>query len=115
MDCICEMCLRRKATERHHIIPKVASIPNFDIDRDDNVIYLCSVCHSRLTPTSALTSYKLRRIQHENETLFDAENKVCEYVQEVFSRIDNEMPCKLQASEVIDIMHGVLNDWDIMH
>lgn len=115
MDCICEMCLRRKATERHHIIPKVASIPRFDIDRDDNVIYLCSVCHSRLTPTSALTSYALRKKQDESDNIFYGENKVCEYAQEVFSRIDNEMPCKLQASEVIDIMRDVLNDWDIMH
>ena len=115
MDCICEMCLRRKATERHHIIPKVASIPNFDIDRDDNVIYLCSVCHSRLTPASALTSYKLRRIQHANETLFDAENKVCDFVQEVINRIDDEMPCSMSASEVVGIMHDVLEEWNIMH
>lgn len=100
MDCVCEMCLRRKATERHHIIPRVADVEGFDIDRDDNIIALCSVCHSRLTPTSALSSYGIRKVQAEQKQ----KDAVLDYAQAVWKRIDDEMPCSLSSRDVVEMM-----------
>ena len=105
MERVCELCLTRKATDKHHIIPRIASVPDFDIDRDDNIVYICSVCHRRLTPTSALISYSLRKEQWKQS------NNVHMFVKETLERIGDEMPASLTAGEVVDIMLETMENY----
>ena len=46
----CELCDKRAPEELHHIIP--VSLGGSDDER--NLIYICRVCHSLLTPKSEL-------------------------------------------------------------
>ena len=90
MERVCEMCLKRGATEKHHIIPKVAEVPGFNINRDDNIIYLCSICHSRLTPTSALSSYALRIRQARNDAIKTRNENIYAFAGAVYKELQSE-------------------------
>lgn len=47
----CELCGSVRGLELHHIIPVCAG----GSDSENNLILICSGCHSKLTPTSELT------------------------------------------------------------
>ena len=52
----CELCGSKRGLELHHCIPYSLG----GEDTEDNLILVCSVCHSKLTPRSTLTKIGLR-------------------------------------------------------
>lgn len=53
----CELCGRKFSLELHHIIPKSMG----GTDEEDNLILICGVCHSRLTPKRELVKHGLKK------------------------------------------------------
>lgn len=52
----CELCGSKRGLELHHCIPYSLG----GEDTEDNLILVCSTCHSKLTPHSTLTKIGLR-------------------------------------------------------
>jgi len=50
----CELCGSTINLEVHHIIPVMFQMGTVDLNVEDNMIVLCSRCHSALTPKSLL-------------------------------------------------------------
>lgn len=61
----CELCGSKKVLEAHHIIPVVCG----GSDNDENLIAICSACHSKLTPRSELTKYGIQLAIKRNNIL----------------------------------------------
>ena len=55
----CELCGCRRGLEVHHIIPVAFGGPENDID---NLIVVCTTCHSRLTPKKCLTKRGIEKV-----------------------------------------------------
>lgn len=57
----CTLCGRVAYLETHHIIPRACETPNLNINDPSNLIDICNVCHTKLTPTSLLTKYGMSK------------------------------------------------------
>lgn len=57
----CELCGSKRGLEVHHIVPKVMTIRGVDMDNEDNLLVVCSTCHSKLTPRKFLTQIGVRK------------------------------------------------------
>ena len=58
----CELCGSRRGLEAHHIIPVFAGGDN----SEENLICVCSACHSRLTPRAKLCKLGLDKVKSRN-------------------------------------------------
>lgn len=83
----------------HHIIPLIAGGPADDID---NMIVVCSSCHSKLTPRSVLVKYGIRAARYRNV----AE----EIASEFYRAVDKEIDIGFSVSDVLDIFDRVCSE-----
>ena len=67
----CELCGSERGLEVHHIIPKVCEIDGVDLECGDNLIVLCSGCHSKLTSRSLLTKYGQQKMLNRSRKLVE--------------------------------------------
>lgn len=61
----CELCGSRRGLEAHHIIPTVCG----GYDSEENLLCVCKSCHSKLTPTSILTSIGIHNTKNRNSLI----------------------------------------------
>jgi 5-methylcytosine-specific restriction endonuclease McrA len=100
----CELCGSRLGLEVHHIIPKVCEIGGVDLEQDDNLIVVCAVCHTKLTPRALLTKYgicKLKRTQQQRLLRFyeelDARKGDFDAI-EVMNLVDEIWGCNVEGA-----------------
>ena len=94
----CELCGNRRGLEVHHIIPRVAGGP----DEIDNMIVVCSSCHAKLTPRSALAKYGIRAVRYRNV--------VEEIATEFYRAVDKEIDIGFSVRDVLDIFDRVCDE-----
>lgn len=97
----CELCGSRRGLEVHHIVPHVIAIHGVDFDCEDNLLVVCSNCHSRLTPRKFLTSIGVRKASN-----YDKLNVA--FYRQVGEQIEKG---NVSAVDVMDAFDTVMNEF----
>lgn len=101
VGCKCELCGSTRNIEVHHVIPRCCQIDGVDIDDNDNLLVVCSSCHSKLTPKRMLVKYGLERVKKQGKLL----HKFYEIVQEQIGENGG-----ISSVEIMDIVDSVFGD-----
>lgn len=99
--CKCELCGSTRNIEVHHIIPRCCEIDGININDKDNLLVVCSACHSKLTPKAMLVKYGLEKAKRRGKLL----HKFYEMVDEHIEENDG-----ISSVEIMDIVDSVFGD-----
>lgn len=99
--CKCELCGSTRNIEVHHIIPRCCEIDGININDKDNLLVVCSACHSKLTPKAMLVKYGLEKAKRQGKLLHKFYEMVDEYIE------DND---GISSVEIMDIVESVFGD-----
>lgn len=99
--CKCELCGSTRNIEVHHIIPRCCEIDGININDKDNLLVVCSACHSKLTPKAMLVKYGLEKAKRQGKLL----HKFYEMVDEHIEENDG-----ISSVEIMDIVDSVFGD-----
>lgn len=99
--CKCELCGSTRNIEVHHIIPRCCEIDGVNINDKDNLLVVCSACHSKLTPKAMLVKYGLEKAKRQGKLLHKFYEMVDEYIE------DND---GISSVEIMDIVESVFGD-----
>ena len=99
--CKCELCGSTRNIEVHHIIPRCCEIDGVNINDKDNLLVVCSACHSKLTPKAMLVKYGLEKAKMQGKLLHKFYEIVDEYIE------DND---GISSVEIMDIVESVFSD-----
>lgn len=92
----CELCGSKRGLQLHHCVPDTCG----GKDTEENLILICAVCHTKLTPNGELTSrgIKNRRIDWIVKTVLEEKINFYNEVESCLERNGN-----LKVSDVMDI------------
>lgn len=99
--CKCELCGSTRNIEVHHIIPRCCEIDGININDKDNLLVVCSACHSKLTPKTMLVKYGLEKARRQGKLL----HRFYEMVEKQTEENDG-----ISSVEIMDIVDSVFGD-----
>lgn len=95
----CALCGKDASLEKHHLVPRMCSVDGIDMDDEDNLIRICQVCHTKLTPRSFMTKWGQARAKEKN--------RKWEFAEYFLKEVD-ECEDYMFASDVIDIFNKTI-------
>lgn len=96
----CELCEREYGLEVHHIIPKVCG----GKDSEENLIVVCSRCHSKLTPKGELTKIGIEKGKEKNSIVWCFAN----FYEKIKAECDNGI--RLTAEDILFYVQSELEE-----